>query len=183
MKLRTAGLIVGWLGLVASVITISCKIHRLTQYELYQHENENETISNYDDNNFEEEQHQRSYIRDVIFLSTSIINGVVTAMLINGIMSNKHRFLLPWLIVKGSTLIIVIPLGLLIFIGASLSNEPNHITASTVILLVIGVCSWCWLAIYSLYKEMRGNKTNQLTYFENAAKNGETVPYQLFEKY
>ncbi|XP_055858792.1 uncharacterized protein LOC129921129 [Episyrphus balteatus] len=175
MKLRTAGLILGWLGLAMSIFTISGTISRLLRYDpdadLYE-------------TPYDQYHRHRTLQSDVILLILSIVNVIVTGMLINGITANKHRFIMPWLIVKGLGLILVIPIGFLVLAAASMSGQTAHIVGSIVLLLIIGICCWFWMAIYSLYKEIQAATVKKpLTYFENGAKNGETIPYQLFEKY
>ncbi|XP_055920981.1 uncharacterized protein LOC129952433 [Eupeodes corollae] len=173
MSLRTAGLVLGWLGLAISAITISSTMNHLSRYDPeddeYESPSKAETI--------------QTLRCDIIFLSISVLNVLITGLLINGITSNKHRFLLPWLIVKGLGLLVIIPLGFLILAGSTLTAEPIQIVASLLLLLIIGFCCLCWMAVYSLYKEIKASTGKQLTFFESNAINSGTIPYQLFEKY
>lgn len=182
MNLRTAGLVLGWLGLAGSAFTMSRTLDRLTKYDL-------DEVHDYEpdpsvlDYNFDRTSTVRSTFEgDVILLTLSIFNALVTGMLINGIISNKHRFLLPWLILKGFLLTIGIPCAFLALFGAAISNKPYQIVASVILFLIIGLCLWFWMVIYSLYKEIRTPAKKPLTFFENFAQNNTAVPYEYLEK-
>ncbi|XP_055919314.1 uncharacterized protein LOC129951256 [Eupeodes corollae] len=144
-NLRTGGLVIGWLCIVFLVLGFIGTIKDIID----------DTSINRDSLNRNSDERQRHRIFTLIVTSIDIL---VNGLLINGIIKKKQNRLLPWLIVRGISLLIIIPAGLFVIFLTKLLTSPGIFVVTAIFGVFIGLWIWAWIVIFSLYHEIRDAK-------------------------
>ncbi|XP_062131377.1 uncharacterized protein LOC133842341 [Drosophila sulfurigaster albostrigata] len=160
MRLRTAGFVIGWLGVLGAVIgflSSACVI--ASPDALLDH------IRRYYDNVYNirlNADTQASIRKDIvlissIYLAADIIAGLISGLLIHGIKKNRYLMILPWLILNGIGLICsflyLLVATYLVFQG---TLETTIIFIASILFFVLYY--YIYWGIYSLYKHIQIHK-------------------------
>ncbi|XP_055858793.1 uncharacterized protein LOC129921130 [Episyrphus balteatus] len=95
---------------------------------------------------------------ETVYLVLFLFDWITLVSLLFGITKNKHILLLPWLILRGLTLIVATPVVLFSLVVAFFDGLILSILISSAYTLVIGLLLWFWIVIYSLYHEIKDTK-------------------------
>ncbi|KAH8371544.1 hypothetical protein KR093_007959 [Drosophila rubida] len=157
MRLPTAGVIVGYLGLAGSILlTIgsACVIGFA-----------NEIVNNLEppknvDPSSHEEMRMAVVIIGCVYLGGAIISIMASAMLIIGTMKNRHLMMLPWLVLNG--------LGLfsksvynLVLVYAVFQYPAQVAPIFIMSMLSLALYAYIYAGIYSLYKHVQMSNDEQ----------------------
>ncbi|XP_055858791.1 uncharacterized protein LOC129921128 [Episyrphus balteatus] len=153
ISLPTACIIVGVLGGVFSLIkSIECLTDLYDLHQIGQ-------INGHDD-----ETARSSSKYDIYYvLVPNIVYVITSVLLIIGIKKNSHLMLLPWIIINVIVLLLYVPIILFFFYYADLKLTTRDILkASGIFGLVFVISFWIWISVYSLFKEIRSKRNEQL---------------------
>ncbi|XP_055920980.1 uncharacterized protein LOC129952432 [Eupeodes corollae] len=154
LDLPTAGLVIGYLGVFCGIwelIEILLGIVYFDDYYSAKYKDPT-TVRVFD---------TRSIHYSLLFLMlvASLLDLLTSILLIRGTNKNVHKMLLPWLILKGIALTVLIPVtSLCVFVGAyALFTGQGSLLLINSILLLIAACvySYLYMVIYSLYYHIR----------------------------
>ncbi|XP_023161726.2 uncharacterized protein LOC111593285 [Drosophila hydei] len=175
MRLNTAGVVLGWLGVVGSLLgvilvsTVLGYADVITQRVL---ENMKNGGASYD------EIHLVIVIGCSVYLGIILLNLLSSAMLVLGTMKERHLMLLPWLINSAVGLVFSILYHLAI-VTATLTSGSNFGSALGVLIptfVVLGLQIYIYYGIYSLYKQIQRTREQQRPLI--TATQGMEVPNQ-----
>lgn len=88
--------------------------------------------------------------------------GILSLLLLIGAKKKMPFLLLPWL--AGMTFLILIYMGLLILFLIILFTDGSLDKHFVSVFIKIGVCCYCYLVVYSFFRELRDEKKNSQSY-------------------
>jgi len=153
-ELLTAGLIIGWLGVLESIPSIVSSALMLANVDTY-----------FDPSKFPD--YDPAVMRQVVInimgtnIAFNVIDLLASGMLIVGTIKKNRLFLLPWLVNTGLSLLFFIIVTIIVTVCVfTTSDHDTFISAiivATVCIIVTAFYSYVWNAIHSLYKHFRLN--------------------------
>ncbi|XP_055858782.1 uncharacterized protein LOC129921120 [Episyrphus balteatus] len=152
VSIRTAGLVQGWLSILFTIVIIGFTLIRIIFYD-----DDGESIlspsSSFDI--FVWFGHPTTLNFEIICLMLFICDGFFTGMLLSGILCKKPNRLLPSLIFRGIALLILIQYAFKALHFAAYSIGGEIVLKALLLAFFTGFCIWVWIALYSLYKDIR----------------------------
>jgi len=145
-ELHTAGVIIGWYGIVRSIAHIVSFAIMLANFEAYF--NSEMFLSPF-------EIRQVFIILFGINVALSIIHLFACGMLIAGTTKKNRLLLIPWLISRTFHLIflIIVIITLIVMVVVRVKYYAVIIAAIVLFYILTGLYFYSWIAIYSLYKQ------------------------------
>ena len=156
IRLNTAGVIIGWIGAVLSLLTIVLISLALG----YLDELVKSIVEQANDPNFDAATARTVLLIGLcIYLTTNAINLVASALLVAGTVKERHLLLVPWLLNAGFSLL----LSCIYFVGILTTSAPFASMLPSLIFGGIGLVFnfYIWYAIYSLYKQIQATRDQQ----------------------
>ncbi|KAH8371545.1 hypothetical protein KR093_007958 [Drosophila rubida] len=155
LRLHTAGVVVGWLGVVGaflSIIIAACLIGYADDFVTFMFrylgaEPDPDTHSFFK---------KMIVMYSCIYLGAAIVSGVASGFLVYGTMKNRHLMILPWLVIHA----IGIFANFLSLLGAAYAMFGGPIEKTLNFFLAIASFSlylYLYIGIYSLYKYIQSN--------------------------
>lgn len=93
------------------------------------------------------------------FVTMLVISGLFSYLLIKGTKEYNHFYLIPWLVQNGVGLIYLsVQFILLLFSVVVIYSFIQFIITLIVLVIIEAFCLYCFLAIYSLYLQIKSNK-------------------------
>ncbi|XP_051860384.1 uncharacterized protein LOC117570403 isoform X2 [Drosophila albomicans] len=149
LELRTAGLIIGWLGVFGSIlyfcIATVTLVKAVKEADYVAAEN-GEVARSHD-------QTESVFVLGGTLIGVLILGAVVSGLLIYGINQNRHSMLLPWLVLSTFSLVLSYfqLLGALFDFVAFSHSFPLFFYQ----VISTGLNSYIYYVIYSLYTHMK----------------------------
>ncbi|XP_034479491.1 uncharacterized protein LOC117785526 [Drosophila innubila] len=174
MRLNTAGVVIGWLGLLGSFV-LTCVLSAILGYSDVIAKSFVEKMEVTDPNAYEEI-HMFLVVVCSVYLAINVLNLLASGMLVLGTMKERHLMLLPWLINAGLSMLVNILYVMGGFIGLFASPMPEpyiNIVLYTAVVLAIQI--YIFYGIYSLFKQIQQNSDQQRPLIQPQA---EAVPHQ-----
>ena len=154
MRLNTAGVVIGWIGSVFSLIYSILIILGLSRVDdlakaIYGHLNEKDMT--------EDNLRKGLIVVFSIYLTINVINLVASALLVAGTIKERHLMIVPWLINSGLSLCFnFVYLLYIVVMGISVKAPVGSILVSILFAAVGLVIQYViWYAIYSLFKTLQ----------------------------
>lgn len=174
MRLNTAGVVIGWLGLVGSfilTIVLSVVLGYSDMIVKQIMENMKET-----DPKAYDGIHMMLVVGCSIYLGIVVLNLLASGLLILGTIKERHLMLLPWLINSGISLVMSIIFNFVGLITALSSGMPLELIPSVMIaVLTLALQIYIFYGIYSLFKQIQLTRNEQRPLIQPRA---ESVPHQ-----
>ncbi|XP_055858795.1 uncharacterized protein LOC129921132 [Episyrphus balteatus] len=149
MNLRTAGLLIAWLHLLIIIIVSCTVINRIIfldknpppppKFAVFR-----PIVS--------------AITREIINLVIYLFNATLTSLLLFGIYKKKHLMMLPYIILNGLSVLLMVPYLGQLFITALYSDNSDIfeiIMGALLCAALFGLMAYCWIVIYSLYHKIR----------------------------
>ncbi|XP_060655708.1 uncharacterized protein LOC132790958 [Drosophila nasuta] len=152
MELRTAGLIIGWLGVFGNVLYFCMAAVAVTLVKAIK-EAEYESAENGKEARSHDQAEAAATVIGGILMGASILGAVISGLLIYGIKQIRHSMLLPWLVL-GALGIVFSCYQLLLCLWDFVAGSHNF----QVFLFQVfstGLCGYIYYVIYSLYTHMK----------------------------
>ncbi|XP_055920982.1 uncharacterized protein LOC129952434 [Eupeodes corollae] len=157
ISLPTACITIGVLGgLISLLKSIECLMH------LYHLKDIKEFDGDYYDNRI-----------DIYYvLVPNIVYVITSVLLIIGIRKDSHLLLLPWLIINVIALLLSVPTVLFFFYySSSRGSTRNLLQIIAIVCVFLGIICWLWIAVYSLFQDIRQKRNEQLPETEKTLMN------------
>ncbi|EDW02699.1 uncharacterized protein LOC6560460 [Drosophila grimshawi] len=156
MRLNTAGVVLGWLGVVGSFVLMILASVVLGNSDVLAKQ-----VMDHMDVNYEQV-HTAIIIVCSVYLAMVILNLLSSALLILGTMKERHLLLLPWLINSGVGLIFAIIYQMaFLFMSVSGGAIGNAFPALILSLLALALQIYIYYGIYSLFKQIQASRDQQ----------------------
>ncbi|KAH8397059.1 hypothetical protein KR215_008127 [Drosophila sulfurigaster] len=150
MELRTAGFIIGWLGVIGSVLLFCITAVTLEEADEVADylTAENGKVAKSPD-----QLKAAVFVFGGILMGACILGAVISGLLIHGIKQNRHSMLLPWLVISTFSLVLSYfeLLGALIDFVAGSHSFPLFFYQ----VISTGLNSYFYYVIYSLYTHIK----------------------------
>ncbi|XP_055691003.1 uncharacterized protein LOC129794260 [Lutzomyia longipalpis] len=155
-SLKTGGVILGWIGAVSSfLVAVICLIAICNV----------ETIISAIKEHVKEENIQEDTLRSVlqiflgVYIALSLIGLISASLLIAGSVRRNRYFILPWLITCGMNLLFGLLFSLFQVVGAMTADVGYGFFTLFIVAIVYGFELYLWLAIFSLFQQLREEET------------------------
>ncbi|XP_064543906.1 uncharacterized protein LOC135432254 [Drosophila montana] len=159
MRLSTAGVVLGWIGVVASFIGTILLATILGNADVIAKSilgNMTDGAAKYD------EIHMGLIVSCSVYLAIVVLNLLASGMLILGTMKERHLMLLPWLINSGVGLLFSIIYHFVLLILALTSAQIDRIVPVLIVTLIgLGLHIYIYCGIYSLFKQIQLTREQQ----------------------
>ncbi|KAH8371546.1 hypothetical protein KR093_007957 [Drosophila rubida] len=156
LRVRTVGLVIGWLGVVGSILSAIITICILGNSDKF---------ADYLQKTYRLSADSHDEIRAVIvlygsiYLGAVIINGLISGLLVFGIKKNRHLMILPWLIANAIGMVLNI-LAFIQAVSAMFKGVPGGTFTFFFDIFCLALYVYIYWGIYSLYKHIQLNKFN-----------------------
>ncbi|EDW61368.1 uncharacterized protein [Drosophila virilis] len=174
MRLSTAGVVLGWIGVVSSFVLTILLSTILGNADVIARSivgNMTEDAAKYD------EIHMGLIVSCSVYLGIFVLNLLASAMLILGTMKERHLMLLPWLINSGVGLILSIIYNFVVLILALSSAQIDRIVPVLIVTFIgLGLHIYIYCGIYSLFKQIQRTREQQQPLINQSQ--GANVPAQ-----
>ncbi|XP_060655860.1 uncharacterized protein LOC132791083 [Drosophila nasuta] len=161
LSLRTFGLVIGWLGAIGSisgVILTACALRYSNEIADYLLREAHTSITA----NTHADARSEVVLLGTIYLGSSLINGVVSSLLVFGILKNRYVSILPWLVINFIGLALNILYILFLFVVYAIYQGPIDIVIKFfAALLYFALYYYVFCGICSLYKQMYKSNRHQ----------------------
>ncbi|TDG47869.1 hypothetical protein AWZ03_005650 [Drosophila navojoa] len=159
MRLNTAGVVLGWLGVVGSLLGVILVSTILGYADVIAQGmvGNKTTVQSYD------EVHSAIVIGCSVYLGIILLNLLSSALLILGTMKERHLMLLPWLINSAVGLFLSIVSNIIV-LGASISAGTDFgrvLAAMIPTALILALQIYIYMGIYSLFKQIQQTREQQ----------------------
>ncbi|XP_034107919.1 uncharacterized protein LOC132793392 [Drosophila nasuta] len=175
MRLHTAGVVVGYLGLAGSIfiaIASACALGFADVIAKAVEESMKQP-----DPKAHDEIHMMIVIFACIYLGSALISTMSSGMLIIGTMKNRHLMMLPWLVLNAIGLFSKIVYNLVLIYA--LYQAPMQFALIFVLsMLSLAFYAYIYAGIYSLFKHIQLSNDEQrpLVRSDNGTHDGTTYP-------
>ncbi|KAL7736846.1 hypothetical protein ACLKA6_015682 [Drosophila palustris] len=176
MRLNTAGVVIGWLGLVGSFLMIFLLSATLGFADVIAKTLiENMKIK---DANAYDEIHMVIVVVASVYLAITALSLLASGMLLLGTMKERHLMLVPWLINSGLNMLFTSVNLLVGFAGLVSSPMPEpYINIFLFSATLLALEFYIFYGIYSLFKQIQLNRDEQRPLIQSQA-HAEAVPHQ-----
>ncbi|KAH8261562.1 hypothetical protein KR044_011188 [Drosophila immigrans] len=160
LRLHTAGVVVGWLGVAGALLTII-----ISGYLIGFADSSADYLISAIGVRSNPESHEGIgtviVVYGCIFLGGAINSGLAAGLLVFGTIKNRHLMILPWLVVHAFGIFFT---GLLILIASYVELTLMFLAG----LLYLALYCYIYLGIVSLYKQiqMKNDVENEMTRIE-----------------
>ncbi|XP_017865186.1 PREDICTED: uncharacterized protein LOC108615298 [Drosophila arizonae] len=172
MSLNTAGVVIGWLGIVGSLLGI------ILLSIILKFDDDIVKALDLKTSSGDDQMHLAIVIGCSVFMGFILLNLPSSALLVLGTKKERHLMLLPWLInsAVGLAFSIVYHLFVVNFMIYAGNNIKTLVAALIQIALILALQIYIYMAIYSLFKQIQqtGAQPRPLT----TATPGMAVPNQ-----
>lgn len=148
MSLRTAGLVLGGLHIVLSIVLFVLGINALLYYEA----NETSLLRSFSRSEIDAE--IRAVYSALVYM---ILWAIASILVVIGTLKKSHLLFLPWLVLGAIFLIVAMP-GILLASFYYMFVLPTMALILLAFGVLIGLFLYSYIAIYSLYEELRESK-------------------------
>ncbi|XP_030561069.1 uncharacterized protein LOC115762837 [Drosophila novamexicana] len=159
MRLSTAGVVLGWIGVVSSFVLTILLATILGNADVIARSivgNMTEDAVKYD------EIHMGLIVSCSVYLGIFVLNLLASGMLILGTMKERHLMLLPWLINSGVGLIFSIIYHFVVLILALTGGQIDRIVPVLIVTFIgLGLHIYIYCGIYSLFKQIQLTREQQ----------------------
>jgi len=158
IRLHTVGVVVGWIGAVASFIAVALLVACLANLDSIV-----QIVVEHMEKPNVESVRQLILVVLTFYVIVNCINLCASSLLVAGTIKERHLMLIPWLFNSGLSLIF----ACLSFIGMTLmAISSEGPVGPKLVAVLIGFLSLAfqyiiWSAIYSLYKVIQSNRDQQ----------------------
>ncbi|XP_017865184.1 PREDICTED: uncharacterized protein LOC108615297 [Drosophila arizonae] len=175
MRLNTAGVVLGWLGIVGSLLGVILLSTILGYADVIAKgivDKMQPEEATYD------EVHSAIVIGCSVYLGIILLNLLSSALLVLGTMKERHLMLLPWLINSAVGLVFSIVYHLALFVAAFSSGADfGHVLPALIpTALILALQIYIYMGIYSLFKQIQQTREQQRPLI--TATQGMAVPNQ-----
>ncbi|XP_068147331.1 uncharacterized protein [Drosophila tropicalis] len=158
MSLHTAGLVIGWLGCIGSILLmffIGAALLSADELARSFARDETDMFKPENESMQQREEHFHTIIVAVgIFCLISVIWSLITSiLLIVGTKKNRASYLLPWLITTAIAMVLTFIYKVFLFIRLAGSSEMHYALVGYTLTLILNI--YIFRGIFSLYKHIQ----------------------------
>ncbi|XP_034107915.1 uncharacterized protein LOC117570402 isoform X1 [Drosophila albomicans] len=150
LELHTAGLIIGWLGVIGSVLIFIIAAFTLGEADKIA---DNLAPENGEESGLHNQAEAAVSFLGVFLMGVCIMSAVISGLLIYGINKNRHSMLLPWLVL-GTFGVVFSYFNLLAALFAFVAGPHNFLDFLYQVFST-ALQSYFYYVIYSLYMRMK----------------------------
>ncbi|KAH8407410.1 hypothetical protein KR222_008417 [Zaprionus bogoriensis] len=179
MRLNTAGVVIGWLGVVGSFVMIIAQAVILGFADVIAQA----FVKESDDKIKYEEVHTAIIVAVSVYLAICALNFMASGMLVLGTMKERHLMLLPWLINSGIALAITIVYDLVGLVAALRSGSAEAFVLPIIVGAIgLALQVYIYCGIYSLYKQIQYTREQQRPLIEQQPVQHSGTSYPNYTK-